>query len=313
MAKLEYTFKTDTLFKMLFVHNPDLLKHLVCSLLDISLESIDQFEIINPDIPPENLGEKFCHLDINMTVNGQLVDLEIQVREEGYYGERILYYWAREYSSALSEGGNYESLPRVVIISIVDFNQFGCPDFHSEFCPLEVKRHELLSDRMSLHFFELRKLPTGQLDANDKLLLWLSLFRAETEEDLEKIKAMEEPVMEKAISAYKKITVNPEFRELERQRSLTRHNEASALHWAEQKGMQKGKLEGKLEGMREGKQEGMLEGKLEGMLEGKLEGKLEGMQTVALNMLKDGFPPEQVASLSGLDIEKIKSLIGIGE
>jgi len=288
MTKLEYTFKTDTLFKMLFVQHPDLLKHLVSSLLDIPLESIDQFKITNPAIPPENLGEKFCHLDINMTVNGQLVDLEIQVREEGYYPERILYYWAREYSSALSEGGHYESLPRTVIISIVDFNQFDCPDFHSEFCPLEVKRHELLSDRMSLHFFELRKLPAGQLDANDKLLLWLSLFKAETEEDLEKIKAMEEPVMEKAINAYQKITVTPEFRELERQRSLTRHNEASALHWAEQKGR------------REGEQKG------------KLEGKLEGMQTVALNMLKDGFSAEQVASLSGLDIEKIKALQASG-
>jgi len=268
MTKLEYTFKTDTLFKMLFVQNPDLLKHLVSTLLGIPLESIGQFEITNPAIPPENLGEKFCHLDINMTVNGQRVDLEIQVREEGYYPERILYYWAREYSTALSEGGHYESLPRTVIISIVDFNQFDCPDFHSEFCPLEINRHELLSDKMSLHFFELQKLPLEHINASDKLLLWLSLFKAETEEELAKIKALEEPVMEQAISAYQKITVTPEFRELERQRSLTRHNEASALHYAQEK----------------------------------------GKQAVALNMLKSGFPAEQVASLSGLDIEKIKAL-----
>jgi len=46
------------------------------------------------------------------------------------------------------------------------------------------------------------------------------------------------------------------------------HNEASALHYAQEK----------------------------------------GKQAVALNMLKSGFPAEQVASLSGLDIEKIKAL-----
>jgi len=243
MTRLEYTFKTDTLFKMLFVQHPHLLKNLVAALLNIPLESIEQFEITNPALPPDNLGEKFCHLDINMIVNGQRVDLEIQVREEGFYPERILYYWAREYSSALSEGDHYESLPRTVIISIIDFNQFDSPDFHSEFCPLETKRYELLSDKMSIHFFELQKLPTEELTANNILLLWLSLFKAETEEELAEIKALEVPVMEQAINAYHKITVTPEFREMERVRSLTRHNEASALHYAESKGKQEGKKE----------------------------------------------------------------------
>ena len=40
MNKLEYTFKTDTLFKILFVQHPDLLKRLVSELLGIRLESI---------------------------------------------------------------------------------------------------------------------------------------------------------------------------------------------------------------------------------------------------------------------------------
>jgi len=232
MTKLEYTFKTDTLFKMLFVQYPHLLKNLVAALLAIPIESIERMEVNNPDMHPDSLGEKFCRLDINMTVDGQRVDLEIQVDNEGDYPERTLYYWAREYSSALPEGGDYKDLPRTIVISIINFNLFKCPDFHSEFCPLEVKRHEPLSDRMSLHFFELQKLPADRLSADDTLLLWLFLFKAETEEDLEKIKAMEVPIMEQAINAYKKITVTPEFRELERQRSYARHNEAAALRHA---------------------------------------------------------------------------------
>ena len=40
MARLEYTFKTDTLFKMLFVKYPELLKRLVSELLGIRFESI---------------------------------------------------------------------------------------------------------------------------------------------------------------------------------------------------------------------------------------------------------------------------------
>ena len=39
MKKLEYTFKTDILFKMLFVQHPDLLKNLVSALLNIPIQS----------------------------------------------------------------------------------------------------------------------------------------------------------------------------------------------------------------------------------------------------------------------------------
>ena len=75
MNKLQYTFKTDTLFKMLFVKHEDLLKKLVAALLGISVDSIQQFTVRNPEMPPEALGDKFCRLDINMFVNSQRVDL----------------------------------------------------------------------------------------------------------------------------------------------------------------------------------------------------------------------------------------------
>ena len=68
MARLEYTFKNDTLFKMLFVQYPDLLKRLVAELLAIRIESIGEFTITNPEMPPEVIGDKFCRLDINMMV-----------------------------------------------------------------------------------------------------------------------------------------------------------------------------------------------------------------------------------------------------
>jgi predicted transposase/invertase (TIGR01784 family) len=242
MTKLEYTFTTDTLFKMLFVQYPELLKRLVSELLTIRLESIEQFEIISPELTAESIGEKFCRLDINMVVDGQRVDLEIQVRDEGDYPERVLFHWAREYSTALPEGGDYVDLPRTVIISIISFNQFECAQYHSEFLPLEAARHELLSDKMSLHFFELRKLPEFVTDKN-KLELWLKLFKAETEEELAVIKAMEVPEMEQAINAYHKITATPEFRELERMRSIARHNEAAALRHARMEGRAEGKAE----------------------------------------------------------------------
>jgi len=242
MTKLEYTFKTDTLFKMLFVKNPDLLKHLVCELLNIKIESIGQFVITNPEMPPESMGDKFCRLDINMTINGQRVDLEIQVRNEGDYPERVLFHWAKEYASALPSGKDYIDLPRTIIISIIDFALFECKEFHSEFRPLEINRHEELTDKMTLHFFELKKLP-NDINAKDMLLLWLALFKADTQEELEKIRSLEEPVMEQAINAYYTITAESEFRERERLWERARHNEASALRHARDEGKEEGQEE----------------------------------------------------------------------
>ena len=162
------------------------MKELVAELLGISLESIETFTIKNPEMPPENLGDKFCRLDINMTVNGQQVDLEVQVSNEGDYPERVMYYWAREFSSALLTGQGYFELPRTIIISIIDFVQFDCVEYHSFFQPLKATRHTLLSDKMGIHFFELPKLPDDVTQEN-MLLLWLSLFKADTEEDWRKL------------------------------------------------------------------------------------------------------------------------------
>ena len=174
-------------------------------------------------------------------------------------------------------------LPRTIIISIIDFRLFDCKEFHSFFQPLEVTRHTLLSDKMGFHFFELKKLPKD-VKEQDALLLWLSLFRAETEEDLEKIKGMGVPAMEQAISAYYSITASEEFREIERMREKARHDEAQALHNAEQKGIQKG--------MQEGIQKGISERNIE----------------IAKNLVKLGMPLRQISAATGLTQEEVENL-----
>jgi len=229
MSKLKYKLTNDTLFKLLFVKYQDLLKRLVAALLGVRVENITEFFITNSDMPPEALGEKFCRLDINMIVNGQRIDLEIQVNDENDYPERSLFYWAREYSSALPEGENYSKLPRTIVISILAFSLFRCEDFHSEFELLEVKRFERLTDRLAMHYFELPKL-SSEIDVGDELKLWLALFKADSEEELKKLEKIGGDVMVQAIKAYRHVSASNEFKELERLRSLARHNEASALN-----------------------------------------------------------------------------------
>jgi predicted transposase/invertase (TIGR01784 family) len=228
MAKLKYTLMNDTLFKMLFVKYPDLLKRLVAELLYIDYDSINELVIINPEMPPESMGDKFCRLDINMTVDGRRVNLEIQVENEGNYPERSLFHWAREYSTALVESDNYKSIPCTIVISIINFRLFGCLEFHSEYQIMEVKRHTVLTNRFNMHYFELPKLP-ALVDEANTLELWLTLFKSKTEEELSKIEAMEATIMKKAVGAFRRVSASPEFHEIERLRSKARHDEAQAL------------------------------------------------------------------------------------
>ena len=82
-----------------------------------------------------------------------------------------------------------------------------------------------------MHFFEIPKLPQT-VEADNILELWLSLFKAETEEDLARLEKLEVQEMSEAITAYRNITVTPEFQEAERLRSKARHDEAQALFGA---------------------------------------------------------------------------------
>lgn len=235
MTELKYKFTYDTLFKLLFVKHSGLLKRLIAAILGIAVDDITDFSITNPEIPPAAIGDKFCKLDINMIVNKQKVNLEVQVEPEDDYPERTMYYWARLFSSSLKAGKDpYSSLPRVIIISIVDFIMFDCAEYCSRFLALEANRHELLSDKMEYIYFEVRKLPKD-IDIKNELELMLSLFRAKTEEDLKQLEGLEVPIVTEAIGAYREVLVDPEFRELERLRSDALHNEASALRSAEKK------------------------------------------------------------------------------
>ncbi|MDR2945424.1 MAG: Rpn family recombination-promoting nuclease/putative transposase [Candidatus Adiutrix sp.] len=269
MARLEYKLTNDTLFKMLFVKHPELLKRLVAELLGLNFDSIGSFKIRNPEMPPEYLGDKFCRLDITMTVDGQRVDLEVQVQNEDDYPARALYYWAREYSTALSEGEGYGELPRTIVISIIDFELFACAEFHSDYRALEATRHTQLTDKFNLHFFELPKLPEA-ISADRGLELWLSLFKAKTEEELARIEALEVPIMNQTIEAYRNVAVSPEFQEMERVRSKARHDEAQALGHARR----------------------------------------EGLLSVARNALEMAMPIENIVKLTGLSQEEIEGLRG---
>jgi len=83
-----------------------------------------------------------------------------------------------------------------------------------------------------------------EISRNDLLLLWLSLFKANTEEELQQINRMGVPELSEAVSAYHRVMTSNEFKEMERLNELAGHNEAAALRNAEQRGEKRGEKRG---------------------------------------------------------------------
>ena len=100
---------------------------------------------------------------------------------------------------------------------------------------MEVTRNTLLTDKLSLHFFELPKLQgVDSIDTGNEKDLWLALFNAETEEELVELSQSGGAVMSEAIQAYHSVTATDEFKNLEWMRRKTAHDEAQALYNARQ-------------------------------------------------------------------------------
>ena len=71
------------------------------------------------------------------------------------------------------------------------------------------------------------------IDNNSEKDLWLALFNAKTEEELETLVSVGGEVMSQAVEAYRGITALDEYKHLEILRERARHDEAQAIRNAE--------------------------------------------------------------------------------
>ena len=176
-----------------------------------------------------------------MRVNGQIVNIELQVKAEDDFGDRTLFYWAKIFTGELSAGDEYGDLRKTICINIINFNYFDCKEYHSHFQPMELHRHEVLSDKMDIHFFELRKLrkSTTKKPMED----WLNLINAETEGDLMDIQnATQSNEVKKAIVILREMNADAQIRQEAYYREKRLCDEASALSHAWREGEETGIL-----------------------------------------------------------------------
>ncbi|NGT46610.1 PD-(D/E)XK nuclease family transposase [Clostridium perfringens] len=273
----------DFVFKKLFGSEES--KESLISLLNAIIKSdspIQDVKILNNDLDKEHNNDKFSRLDIKAkTNNGELINIEIQVKNEYNMIQRTLYYWSRIYTDQLSSTRDYSELSRTICINILNFKLLDNDRYHNTYRLKEITTNEELTDIQEIHFIELPKskhVDKNEVNNIDSLLKWIEFIK-EPESETVKILETTDEILRNAKAQLYKISLDKDsiirYREFEKRM----YDETSALNSAK----------------REGKEEGLKEGEL------------KAKRNLAKSLL-DVLDIETISKKTGLSIEEIKRL-----
>ncbi|MEG4502542.1 Rpn family recombination-promoting nuclease/putative transposase [Microcoleus sp. F6_B4] len=119
--------KTDYAFKKIFgsSDSKDILISFLNAIIYEGNPTIEDLEIIDPNLPPRVEGLKDSSLDVKAKLaDGTLVIIEMQVLNVESFGQIILYNAAKTYAFQLQKGEGYRMLKPVIALTITDFEMF---------------------------------------------------------------------------------------------------------------------------------------------------------------------------------------------
>ena len=209
-----YGMRNDYMFHAVLQKNEEVLRNLLATLLEMDEADIVDCHLENPIELGKEIEGKECILDVKLILNhAKIINIELQVYKQTYWGERSLLYWARAYDSLKSEE-DYGKLLPTYHIGILDFTLFeDHPKFMAKYQILDVEDGYLYSDKLCIKVLDLTQLEIArsQSEADKKLLKWASIFKAETLEELEQLASGEE-VFENMVVTMKKLSEDEKIR-----------------------------------------------------------------------------------------------------
>ena len=283
--------KVDFVFKNIFgsPKHPRILISFLNAILK-PVNKITSVEIKGTDLEKQFIDDKYSRLDIKAeTNNNEIINIEIQLKNEYNMIKRSLYYLSKMYEEQLWEGEDYSKLNRTVCINILNFKYLKTEKFHTGYRLKELETNEELTDVIEMHFIEIPKLPE-ESDEKDILMAWTEFLRDPESEKVRSIEMSIEEIRE-AKDELIRLSNDESQRELYEMRSKILKDKVSALNEAERKGIEKGRKEGIEKGRKEGIEKGIKQRNIE----------------IAKNLL-DVLDDETISLKTGLTIEKIQQL-----
>lgn len=279
--------KIDFAFKLLFgdPKNIDLLKALLCAILNVEESEFNDLKIINNELPRQFAEDKKGILDVRAkTKDDKEIDIEIQVISTDYMAERTTFYWSKMYTGQIKSGDTYDKLKKCITINILDFECIPLNKLHTSYHITEDETNYRLTEILEIHYLELPKLKKKNVekDENAAITQWMEFIGTKSKEVMEML-ATKNKEIKKAYNELQVISKDEKARMAYEARDMEIHDQKTRIKSAREKGIK--------EGMEKGMEKGVKKGKID----------------VARNLL-DILDDETIALKTGLSIEEIKKL-----
>ena len=207
--------KSDIVFKMIFgdKRNINILKAFLKAILDLNDSEYQQITLIDPQGKRENKDDKLSIVDVELiTRTGKIVHIEIQIAEQIYLPERIVYYNSKIVAQQLEKGGKFENLVKTITIAIADFEIVRDSDrYYHKFQLYEQESGLKFSDLVEINTLELKKIPPES--DNTEKYEWVKFLKAEQKEEFEML-SEQNPNIREAYNEVIRISQNLEARAL---------------------------------------------------------------------------------------------------
>lgn len=194
------------------------------------------------------------------TDRGEWIHVEIQIVHQYSMPERLLYYWARLFSSSLSKGEPYSSLPPTIMIAILNYPFFPheTDRFHTVFHIREDEEQFLWSPHLEFHAIDLSQFMIKWKKYRRDMkrspewpwLMMLSAVDSRTKKvdekmfrELEGIAMAEQEILE-ALEEWQHLSVDPENRYAYEMRLKWLLDQLTNIRSERQAGLEQGREEG---------------------------------------------------------------------
>ena len=269
--------KLDVVFQALFGEegNEEITKGFLEAILKEKIEKIDLSK--NVILRREFKEDKLGILDILAEVDGnKQVNIELQLIDKNNTIERMLYYWSRLYSRKIRKGGEYQELPKTIVILISNFRikELGIEDYYTKWQIMEATRKIVLTEKLELCIIELPNI-IGKEEKNDKLLDWLYFLENPKSERVEKNMG-ENKELKRAVNELNKISEDEKMQRIAELREKAILDEKAIYARGLEVGEEKGREERNIE--------------------------------IAKELLKEGLSIEKICKITGLTEEEIEKL-----
>ncbi|MCC3405864.1 MAG: PD-(D/E)XK nuclease family transposase [Microcoleus sp. PH2017_10_PVI_O_A] len=243
--------KTDYAFKKIFGSSDN--KGILISFLNAMIydgnPTIEDLEIINPNLPPKITGLKDTYLDVKARLtDGTIVIIEMQVLNVEFFGKRVLYNAAKTYVSQLQKGQGYGMLKPVIALTLTDFEMFANSDrLISRFVYKEETTNLRYTDNnMELVFVELPKFTKelSQLETLvDKWIYFMKYANTLTQipETMDVV-----PEIHQAFDIANQVNLNPDELEAIERQEMFIYDQQGVIIYAEKQARKEAQKEEKL-------------------------------------------------------------------